>query len=188
VGLGNPGAQFAHTRHNAGADVAVVLADRFGVRLKAMKGQRAEVAEVRRAGAFLVLAVPLTYMNESGAAVGALVRRFGVADPTAVVVVHDELDLPAGRLQIKQGGGLAGHNGLKSIQAHLHSADFLRVRVGVGKPPSAERGADHVLSRPSRAERELLDIVEREAADAVETIVAEGVEVAMNRFNTTRQS
>ncbi len=99
-------------------------------------------------GLRVALAVPTTYMNDSGIAVRALATRFGITDPAAVVIVHDELDLPPGTVRLKAGGGLAGHNGLRSVASHLHSSDFLRVRIGVGKPPSAAQGASHVL-RPS---------------------------------------
>jgi len=121
-------------------------------------------------------------MNESGHAVGLLVRRFGIEDPQALVVVHDELDLPPGALQVKSGGGLAGHNGLRSIEAHLHTTDFVRVRVGIGKPRGGS-GADHVLDRPSPAERARLQEAALRAADAVEAIVTDGIAAAMNRFN-----
>ena len=107
-------------------------------------------------GRRVALAVPTTYMNDSGVAVRALATRFGIDDPAAIVIVHDELDLPPGTVRLKAGGGLAGHNGLRSMQSHLHSPDFLRVRIGVGKPPSAAQGASHVLRRPPKAVRELL--------------------------------
>ena len=119
----------------------------------------------------------------SGLAVAPLVRRYGV-DPDQLVVVQDELDLPVGVLKVKDGGGLAGHNGLRSIKAHLHSDAFLRVRIGVGKPVSKEHGADHVLKKFSKRERAEIDVVIEEAADAVELIVADGVDAAMNRVNT----
>ena len=114
----------------------------------------------------------------------ALARRHGIEDAARIVVVHDELDLPVGRVKVKEGGGLAGNNGLKSIKAHLHSDEFVRVRIGVGKPPGRMQGADHVLRRPGKAERAELDVAIEEAADAVELILAEGVAVAMNRVNT----
>jgi peptidyl-tRNA hydrolase, PTH1 family len=139
--------------------------------------------EVRVGPLRLALAFPQTYYNESGMAVGALVRRHGIEDLHRLVVVHDELDLPPGRIQVKVGGGLAGNKGLKSIKAHLRSDDFVRVRIGVGKPPSRDHGADHVLKRPGKAERTELDIVIQEAADAVELILTDGPEAAMNRFN-----
>jgi PTH1 family peptidyl-tRNA hydrolase len=113
------------------------------------------------------------------------VNRFGIDDLRRLVVVHDELDLPLGRLKVKEGGGLAGHNGLRSIKAHLHADDFVRVRIGVGKPPSKEQGADHVLKRMGKASRTVLDEVCVLAADAVELILAEGSGAAMTRYNAT---
>jgi PTH1 family peptidyl-tRNA hydrolase len=184
VGLGNPGAEYAGSRHNAGADVVRLLADRHGGSLRRSK-ERAEVAEVRIAEQRVTLAVPQTYMNLSGEAVGLLVRRHGIEDPERIVIVHDELDLPLGRMKVKQGGGLAGHNGLRSIKAHLHTDEFLRVRIGIGKPPGGkEQGADHVLRRPGKADRTELEIVVVEAADAVESIVEAGIASAMNTYNT----
>src|SRR5207344_1978160 len=123
------------------------------------------------------------FMNDSGLAVVALARRFGV-EPHQIVVVHDELDLPVAALKIKSGGGLAGHNGLRSIKSHLHSDAFQRVRIGVGKPVTKERGADHVLNRFGKRERAEIDVTLEQAADATETIATDGVEVAMNRYNT----
>lgn len=182
IGLGNPGEEYARTRHNVGADTVHVLAERHGGQLK--KGrERAMSAEVRIGVHRVALAFPITFYNEAGSAALLLTRRHGIDDPRRVVVVHDELDLPPGKLKVKVGGGLAGNKGLKSITAHLHTDDFLRVRIGVGKPPGRMQGADHVLKRPGKAERVELDITIAEAADAVETIVAEGVDVAMNRFN-----
>jgi PTH1 family peptidyl-tRNA hydrolase len=181
VGLGNPGDEYARTRHNVGAEVVEILAQRHGATLKKGK-ERARVDQVRIGSSLIALAIPLTYMNESGMAVAPLVRRYGV-DPEQLVVVQDELDLPVGTLKVKQGGGLAGHNGLRSIKAHLHSDAFLRVRIGVGKPVSKEHGADHVLKKFSKRERTEIDVVLQEAADAVETIIRDGVDVAMNRVN-----
>jgi PTH1 family peptidyl-tRNA hydrolase len=124
-------------------------------------------------------------MNDSGAAVAPLVRRYGVP-PEQLVIVQDELDLPPAVLKLKAGGGLAGHNGLRSIKDHLHTDGFLRVRIGIGKPPGGkERGADHVLKKPSKAEREELAVAVEEAADAVELIVTDGVARAMNRYNSS---
>ena len=120
-----------------------------------------------------MLAFPITFMNDSGQAVSALVRRYRIESPEQIIVVQDELDLPPGDLKVKAGGGLAGHNGLRSIKQHLKTEDFLRVRIGVGKPPSKEAGAGHVLSKVPKAERELLDIRVVDAADAVELIIAE---------------
>jgi peptidyl-tRNA hydrolase, PTH1 family len=183
VGLGNPGGEYEHSRHNVGADVVALLAERHGGTLRRSR-ERALVAEVRIADRRVTLAFPQTYVNLSGESVAMLVRRHGITDPARLVVVHDELDLPLGRVKIKQGGGLAGHNGLRSIKAHLHTDEFLRVRIGVDKPPSKEQGADHVLRRMPKRDRIELDIAVQEAADAVEAILEDGVDAAMNRFNT----
>ena len=182
VGLGNPGDEYARTRHNVGAEVVELLARRHGGKLRGTKG-RARRDEVRIGDRRVALAIPLTYMNDSGQAVAGLVRRLGV-EPEQIVIVHDELDLPPAVLRVKFGGGLAGHNGLRSIKQHLHTEEFARVRIGVGKPPSKERGADHVLSKVSKREREAMDVTIEEAADAVERIVTDGIEAAMNRYNT----
>ena len=181
VGLGNPGTEYARTRHNVGAEVVELLARRHGAKLHGSK-DRARADDVRFDGKRVALAIPLTYMNDSGEAVARLVRRYGV-ELDQIVIVHDELDLPPAVLRVKVGGGLAGHNGLRSIKQHLHADDFVRVRIGVGKPPSKERGADHVLSRMSKRDREAMDVTIEEAADAVECILTDGVDVAMNRYN-----
>ena len=181
VGLGNPGAEYARTRHNVGAEVIEELARRHGAKLRSGK-ERALADEVRIGDRRVALAVPTLYMNESGAAVQALARRYGVA-VEQVVIVHDELDLPVATVKVKEGGGLAGHNGLRSVKAHLHSDAFLRVRIGVGKPVSKEQGVDHVLNRFSKRERTDIDVALAVAADAVEVIATDGVAVAMNRFN-----
>ena len=181
VGLGNPGEEYDKTRHNVGAEVVEILARRHGGKLRKQK-ERSLTDEVNIGGKRIALAIPLTYMNLSGEAVAPLVRRFGV-EPGQLVVVQDEMDFELGRLQVKNGGGLAGHNGLKSIVAHLHTQDFVRVRIGIGKPPGQRQGADHVLRRFSKTERKEIDVTLEEAADAVELILAEGVEVAMNRVN-----
>lgn len=182
VGLGNPGAKYARTRHNVGEETVALLARRQGDTLKSGRCD-ALLAESRVGDTRAVLAFPITYMNESGRSVGALVRRYKIDDPTRIVVVHDELDLPPGTVKVKAGGGLAGHNGLRSITQHLHTQDYLRVRIGVGKPPSKERGAGHVLSKLPARERDILDVAVQEAADAVEQILTEGVEAAMRTVN-----
>ncbi len=182
VGLGNPGAEYVGTRHNVGSEVVELLAARHGGQLKKAR-ERALVAEVGMFAKRVTLAFPTTYMNDSGQAVAPLVRRHGIDDLHHLVIVHDELDLPVGRLRVKVGGGLAGNNGLRSIKAHLHSDDFVRVRVGIGKPPSAEGGVEHVLRRPAKKEREELSVMCELAADAVECILIDGAQAAMARFN-----
>jgi PTH1 family peptidyl-tRNA hydrolase len=186
VGLGNPGGEYKGTRHNAGFDVIELLASRHGGSLKKSTRDHALVGDARIDDHRVALACPSTFMNESGQAVAPLVRRYGLADELwRVVIVHDELDLPLGRLKVKAGGGLAGHNGLRSIKSHLHSDSFTRVRIGIGKPPGGkEHGADHVLKRPGKTDRTELEIVVQEAADAVEAILLEGLPAAMNRYNT----
>lgn len=182
VGLGNPGKQYARTRHNVGAETVELLAGRRGETLRTSRDP-ALVAECTVAGKRVVLAFPTTYMNESGQAVGALVRRHRITSPDQIIVVHDELDLPPATVRVKVGGGLAGNNGLRSITQHLHTQDYLRVRIGIGKPPSRERGANHVLSRFSTADRALMDVAIEEAADAVELLLGEGADAAQRRFN-----
>jgi PTH1 family peptidyl-tRNA hydrolase len=122
-------------------------------------------------------------MNDSGEAVAPLARRYKIEDPARIIIVHDELDLEPGAVKLKIGGGLAGHNGLKSISAHLHTNEYVRVRIGVGKPLSKEQGADHVLSSIPAGERRLLDVAVETAADAVERIVIDGLNAAMQDYN-----
>ena len=182
VGFGNPGAEYAGTRHNVGAEVVDLLASRHGGSLKKGK-HRALAGDVRIDGVPVALAFPQTYYNDSGLAVVALLKWQGIDDLHHLVCVHDELDLTPGKIKVKVGGGLAGNNGLKSVKAHLHSDDFVRVRIGVGKPPGRTMGVDHVLKRPGKAERTELDVAVQEAADAVELIVTGGPDRAMERYN-----
>jgi peptidyl-tRNA hydrolase, PTH1 family len=179
VGLGNPGSEFEGTLHNVGAEAVELLARQAGTSLRAEKGVQARVALISLGEKKVVLAVPTTYMNESGLAVRGLIKRYGIDDPTSIVIVQDELDLPPGTVRVKAGGGLAGHNGLRSLQAHLHTTDFLRVRIGVGKPPSAAQGAAHVLNRPPKGVRTLLATAVAVAAETVEHIARDGVDGAM---------
>ena len=180
AGLGNPGREYVDTRHNVGFMVAEELARRHGGSWRAKFS--GDLAEMRLDGLRLAVLKPQTYMNESGRSVGAAVRFFKV-EPEALLVVHDEVDLEPGRLQARLGGGLAGHNGLRSVAQHLGTPEFARLRIGVGRP---ERGdprpvADFVLS-PFSPEVDVEALVAR-AADAVETVAREGVEEAQNRFN-----
>lgn len=185
VGLGNPGKKYERTRHNVGQDAVAEFARRHGVTLKDGR-DKSLVGEVVLNDEKIVLAVPLTFMNESGQAVRGLVKRHNLKPDqfaSRLVIVHDELDLEPGIVRVKEGGGLAGHNGLRSITSHLSTQDYLRVRIGVGKPPSAELGADHVLRKIPPAERTVLDDAESRAADAIESLVAHGPAATMNAFN-----
>ena len=185
VGLGNPGPRYENSLHNVGADAVERLAAAHGEQLKPSKDAEALVAEFRMDTRRVVGAFPTTFMNESGRAVSPLCRRFGIEEPTQLLVVHDELDLPLGQLKVKKGGGLAGHNGLKSIRDHLHTTDFLRVRIGVGKPPGGpERGADHVLSKMSKAAAAALAEPLEQVPDIVAVILDQGVDAAMSSFNS----
>jgi peptidyl-tRNA hydrolase, PTH1 family len=181
VGLGNPGKKYARTRHNVGTDAIDLLAQRLSVSLKVGR-DRAQVAETRIGDHAVVLAVPTTWMNDSGEAVGPIARRYKI--PAAnIIVIHDELDLEPGAVKLKMGGGLAGHNGLKSISQHMGTNDYMRVRIGVGKPSTKEQGADHVLSSIPAAERKILDVAVETACDAVERIMKEGLDAAMREYN-----
>jgi PTH1 family peptidyl-tRNA hydrolase len=183
VGLGNPGDDYVGTRHNVGFEVIDLLAERHGGSFHKTR-EAAMATEVHIDGRRVALAKPLTYMNRSGESVKPLVGRYGIEDLSNLVIVHDELDLAIPRLKVKDGGGLAGHNGLGSIRDCLKTTDFVRVRIGVGKPASAAQGANHVLKRPGKAERAALDDVVETAADAVTSILLDGVDTAMNTYNT----
>jgi PTH1 family peptidyl-tRNA hydrolase len=169
LGLGNPDAEYGNTRHNAGAMVVKRLAERFGVRLKRSR-QRAEVAEVRDGDARIVLARPTSYVNESGGPASLLLRYYKVP-LERLIVVHDEIDLAAGKLQVRRGGGTAGHNGVKDLVKALGSGDFLRVRLGVGRPPGRQDPADYVLEPiPKRLAEDFGVLVERGADAAIDLV------------------
>lgn len=181
VGLGNPGEKYARTRHNMGAMVIDVLLERCGASLKSHKSG-CLIAETDLSGERVVLARSTTYMNDSGRPVRELARWYKV-DAERLIVVHDELDIGFEEIRVKNGGGTAGHNGLGSIASHLGQRDFIRVRVGIGRPKGRAGAVDHVLDGFSSGERKELPFILERAADAVEAIVSEGVEQAMNRFN-----
>lgn len=183
VGLGNPGDKYEGTRHNIGVEVIHELVERYGGKLRSSR-EAAHADELRVGEHRVAVAFPQTFMNRSGESVRLLVRRYGIEDLSRLVVVHDELDLEPGRFKVKFGGGLAGHNGLKSIRDHLHSTDFVRLRIGVGKAPGRMRGADWVLKRPGRDDRQVLDEIVETASDAVEMMLAEPIDAVMNRFNS----
>ena len=182
VGLGNPGSEYEHTRHNLGYRIVDTLAQRLGARLKPAKGMRALVAEARDGDRRIILAKPTTFMNASGQAVSELARYHKV-DPHDIVVVHDELDLPVAQVKVKRGGGDAGHNGLKDITKALGTPDYARVRIGIGKPAGRKQGVDHVLAGFSKKEQETIDVAIEQAADAASTVVNAGVEAAQQQFH-----
>ena len=184
VGLGNPGPDYASNRHNVGQMVLAELADRVSATFKAHK-TNSMVAEGRSglAGPRLLLAKPNSFMNLSGGPVAALLRYYKV-DPSRLIVVHDELDIPFDSLRIKQGGGHGGHNGIRDIIAAIGSGDFLRVRVGIGRPPGRQSAADFVLHDFTSAERSVLPNLLADAADAVEQIARESVAAAQLQFHT----
>jgi PTH1 family peptidyl-tRNA hydrolase len=185
AGLGNPGGEYEGNRHNCGFMVADVLAGRMGARFKRDRS-RARVAEGRLAGHPVTLAKPQSFMNLSGGPVAAL-RSFYKVPVERIVVIHDELDIPFGTIRLKQGGGDNGHNGLRSVTAALGTRDYLRVRVGIGRPPGRMDPADFVLHDFSAAERKVLpDVLER-AADAVEALLERGLAAAQNEFHAGAQ-
>jgi peptidyl-tRNA hydrolase, PTH1 family len=186
VGLGNPGREYEHNRHNVGFLVADLLADRIGVKFGRHRRAVAQVAEGRLGVGMdapgLVLAKPMTYMNLSGGPVASLAQFYKV-EPAGIVAVHDELDLPYGQVRCKLGGGEGGHNGLRSMSRSLSTKDYNRVRLGIGRPPGRQDPADYVLSDFSAAERKELDFLVDRAADMVESIITRGLEWTQNAYH-----
>ena len=181
VGLGNPGETYARNRHNVGFMVLDLLAERDRARFKSHRA-RADVVEGRLETVRAVLAKPRTYMNESGGPVAAL-TKFYRTPVERLIVVHDDLDLGFGVLRVKQGGGDGGHNGLRSITKSLGTGDYLRVRVGIGRPPGRMDPADFVLRDFAAAERADLAVHLERAADAAETLAQSGLSITQNVFN-----
>jgi peptidyl-tRNA hydrolase, PTH1 family len=186
AGLGNPGSGYEGNRHNCGFMVADVLAARMSAPFKRDRS-RARVATGRLAGYPVTVAKPQTFMNLSGRPVAAL-RTFYKIPADHIVVIHDELDIPFGAIRLKQGGGDNGHNGLRSITAALGTRDYLRVRVGIGRPPGRMDPADFVLHDFSAAERQALPDVLDRCADAVEVLMQRGLAAAQNEFHGAPES
>ena len=182
VGLGNPGPNYAATRHNLGFMVADRLAERLGSTFKVHKRSGAEIVTGRLGGHSVVVAKPRCYMNESGRQVGPLAKFYSLP-PADVVVVHDDLDLDFGRVRLKLGGGEGGHNGLRSVAAALASKDFQRVRIGIGRPPGRKDPAAFVLEKFSAAEQADVPTICEQAADATELLIELGLETAQNRVH-----
>lgn len=182
VGLGNPGARYAHTRHNVGFDTIDILADRYGIsvdnkKFKALWGKG--VIEGQR----VVLAKPQTYMNLSGESVRQLIDFYKIDETEELIVIYDDISLEPGQLRIRGKGSAGGHNGIKSIIAHLGGQDFKRIKVGVGEKPLGFDLADYVLSRFSKAERESVEEALQRAAQAAAAIMTDGMDAAMNQYN-----
>lgn len=186
VGLGNPGPRYELTRHNVGQLVVDELAARRGETFRAHKANARIVETWLRPGAAkLILAKPNTFMNVSGGPVAGLAKFYGV-DPSRVVVIHDELDIPFDTIKLKAGGGHGGHNGVRDVAKALDSAEFARVRVGIGRPPGRQDPADWVLDPFGAAERKNLPILLADAADAVEQLVGEGLLAAQQKHHAPR--
>lgn len=186
IGLGNPGPEYAATRHNVGQMVADELARRYGGSFSRDKKNNAVTAATRIGGAAghkVVLGKPLSYMNLSGGPTKALAAYYSVP-AESIIVIHDELDVPFGAIKLKRGGGSAGHNGLKDVTKALGDPDYVRVRVGVGRPPGRQDAADYVLRPFSATERKELDLLIALAADAVEDIIEKGLLEAQQRFHS----
>ncbi len=186
LGLANPGTQYEGSRHNVGGDAVRLLASRHGTKLVLESRQRCVSATITTPVGRVTLAVPTTFMNESGAALPPLLRRVSLTDLSGLVVAHDELDLEPGRLRLKWGGGLAGHNGLRSIASVLGTQEFGRLRIGVGKPPTKEQGADWVLRPPTGARRAALASDVAAAADALEELLSVPFDEAQRRVNAAK--
>ena len=182
VGLGNPGDNYARTRHNLGFMVADLLAARLGAKFKTHKRSGAEIISGRLAAQSVLLAKPRCFMNESGRQVGPLAKFYSVA-PADIIVIHDDLDLDFGRIRLKIGGGEGGHNGLRSVAASLGTKDFQRVRIGIGRPPGRKDPAAFVLENFTAAERPEVPTICEQAADAAELLIEIGLEPAQNRVH-----
>ncbi len=183
VGLGNPGADYVDTRHNAGFWLLDAIAAECGVALRPEKRDNAELGKFRHGGRDIFLQKPLTFMNRSGQAVGSLARYFKIA-PEQMLILHDELDLPPGTNRLKHGGGHGGHNGLRDLVNHLGSRDFFRLRIGIGHPGDAKQVIDYVLKKPSAADRAAIDDANRDTL-AVMPLVFDGrIDKAMQALHT----
>ena len=182
VGLGNPGEKYKNTRHNVGFDALDWFADKHSGHFKKTKSLSL-CSEIIVNSRKIILAKPTTYMNESGMAVQKLVKKYGLNDLEKMLIIHDELDLNPGSLKVKIGGGLAGHNGLKSIAQHMKSNDFGRLRIGIGRPSQSQLGKNYVLKSPSKSDAEKIALCNEKASEAIEKILNDGYTSAMNQFN-----
>jgi peptidyl-tRNA hydrolase, PTH1 family len=184
AGLGNPGERYARTRHNVGRMVAEDLARGSGERFRKVRFLPVEVAEIRSGDERILLARSTRFMNESGPGYASLAGKHGI-ESSRVIAVHDELDIPAGTIRVKVGGGTSGHNGVRSLAQALRSPEFPRVRVGIGRPPGRQDPADFVLRPVGTREEEDLALLAGHAADAVRTLISDGLARTQDRFNRT---
>ncbi|MFA5072934.1 MAG: aminoacyl-tRNA hydrolase [Nitrospirota bacterium] len=181
VGLGNPGNKYEHTRHNIGFKTVDEIARRLHIEVVKKKFD-AHIAQTRIDAQEVILVKPQTYMNESGRSVSAILRNT-YGNPADLIVIHDELDLPLGSVRIKSGGGHGGHNGLRSLLEYLESPDFIRIRIGIGRPAVGMDSADYVLNSFFKEERPIAAEAVIKAAEAVKTIITDGLVKAMNLYN-----
>ncbi|MFR8171692.1 MAG: aminoacyl-tRNA hydrolase [Marvinbryantia sp.] len=182
AGLGNPGRQYAHTRHNVGFDAIDVLAEKYNIKVENAKG-RALTGSGRIEGQSVLLVKPLTYMNLSGESIRALTDFYKIDETSQLIVIYDDISLPPGQLRIREKGSAGGHNGIKSIISHLGGQEFLRIKVGVGEKPAGWDLADYVLSRFAEDDRKKVEEALERAADAAVCLMTDGVEAAMNEYN-----
>jgi len=187
AGLGNPDERYARTRHNIGRMVVEELAREAGDRFRKVRFLPVETAEIHVGVERLLLARSTRYMNESGPSYASLAKKQGI-DPTHLIAVHDELDIPAGTIRIKRGGGNSGHNGLRSLDQALRTRDYLRVRVGIGRPPGRQDPADFVLQPMGSRDEADVGILVAHAADAVRSLITDGLERTQDRFNRSELS
>jgi PTH1 family peptidyl-tRNA hydrolase len=187
AGLGNPEDRFARTRHNLGRMVAEDLAREAGERFRKVRFLPVEMAEIRVGDERVLLARSTRFMNESGPSYASLAKKHGI-EPSRLIAVHDELDIPAGTLRVKLGGGNGGHNGLRSLDQALRSPNYLRVRVGIGRPPGRQDPADFILQPVAKRDEGNLALVVGHAADAVRALITDGVERTQDRFNRSAPS
>ena len=182
VGLGNPGSKYSDTRHNLGAEAIESFAQ--SQQYSFAKVGVARFARHKTGSGLSVIAIPETFMNESGKALGNLVSKFKISDPDRIVIVHDELDLPAGTVRLKTGGGMAGHNGLKSVKQHLKTDQFSRLRIGIDRPQHSGQVSDYVLAKPRPGETALIEDGQLLAQQAIDIVIDTGsVEKAMAQVN-----
>jgi peptidyl-tRNA hydrolase, PTH1 family len=187
AGLGNPGDRYASTRHNVGRMVAEDLADEAGERFRKVRFLPAEAADIQIGDERVLVVRSTRFMNESGPSYASLAKKHRI-EPSRLIAVHDELDIPADTIRVKLGGGNSGHNGLRSLDQALRSPDYLRVRVGIGRPPGRQEPADFVLQPMGKREQEDLSLLVRHAAEAVRALITDGLERTQDRFNRSAPS